>query len=134
MELRVDGHEVRKLREARLWTQEELAEKSQVHPRTVQRVESRGSGSAQTIRRMAIALGVEAGSLEVRAPAGEPIVGRLQPPWIGVGAAFLWVALSSLLYVPTADIGLLASGVAAAGFASFAVGLWCLARGWRQRA
>jgi hypothetical protein len=40
----------------------------------------------------------------------------------------LWVALSCLVYVPTADVGRLTALVAALGFVSFCLGLWCWTR------
>jgi transcriptional regulator with XRE-family HTH domain len=137
MEIRVDASEVRRLREGRLWTQEELADRCRLHARTVQRVEAAGVGSAHTIRVIAEALGVDPESLAKDAAAPEtevvePQSARLEIPWLGVAAAFLWVALASLVYVPTAEPGPMSAAVATLGFACFCVGLWCYDRSRRR--
>jgi transcriptional regulator with XRE-family HTH domain len=133
MELRIDGQAVRRLREAKLWTQEDLAEACRVHARTIQRVEAAGVGSAHTIRGIAEALGVEPRELDgeglpaAATPGGEDLWAAV--PWTGVAAAFIWVALACLVYVPTAPVGSNATIVAALGFTSLVVGLWC----WNRR-
>lgn len=145
MEIRIDGNQVRSLREARLWTQEQLAEHCRVHPRTVQRVEAHGTGSSQTLRAIAAVLAVDPSALLLAAANGDAgdegahahtvaVAGRCELPWIGVAAAFLWVALACLVHVATATPGAVASAVAALGFASFAIGLSCLDRRARRTA
>ncbi len=51
------------LRKQRGWTQERLAEESQVNPRTIQRLESGEDASLETLRLVANALGVQIGDL-----------------------------------------------------------------------
>ncbi len=140
MDVRVDGNSVRRLREARLWTQEELARQCGVHPRTVQRVEAQGTVSAQTLKAIAGVLGVDASALaatdEPEPRSTVPVTSaevRLELPWIGIAAAFLWVALACLVHVPTAGPGLTTAAVAALGFASFVIGLYCLQRWYTGR-
>jgi DNA-binding XRE family transcriptional regulator len=59
----MSGEKVRELREARSWTQQHLAEAAELSLRTVQRLETAHSGSAETMLAIAGALGVEVGSL-----------------------------------------------------------------------
>lgn len=62
--MRINGSKVRALREAKAWSQEHLAEASGLSPRTIQRVEAEGAGSAETCLSVAAALGVPV--LEIR--------------------------------------------------------------------
>jgi transcriptional regulator with XRE-family HTH domain len=130
MEIRVDGNTVKRLREARLWTQEELAERCRVHARTVQRVEAQGVASSATLKAIAVGLEVDPSALTL-ADAGTPTNGnepRLELPWVGMAAAFLWVALACLVHVPTAGQGLTSAAISVLGFACFALGLYCIDR------
>ncbi len=47
-EMKIDAATVRRLRESRAWSQEQLAEVAGVSVRTIQRVEADGSGSCET--------------------------------------------------------------------------------------
>ncbi|MBV0929882.1 helix-turn-helix transcriptional regulator [Lentilactobacillus sp. IMAU92037] len=51
------------LRKQHGWTQEHLAEVSQVNPRTIQRLEAGEDASLETLRLVANALGVQIGDL-----------------------------------------------------------------------
>ena len=128
MEIRVDGNTVKRLREARLWTQEELAERCRVHARTVQRVEAQGIASSATLKAIAAGLEVDPSALTM---AVDPVTvesERLELPWVGMTAAFLWVALACLVHVPSAGPGLTSAAVSVLGFACFALGLYCIDR------
>ncbi|MES2440615.1 MAG: helix-turn-helix transcriptional regulator [Verrucomicrobiota bacterium] len=53
------GQQLKRLRLAKGWTQEELSEKSGVAVSTLKLLEAKGSGSFQRLIRVAIALGVD---------------------------------------------------------------------------
>ncbi|MES2475158.1 MAG: helix-turn-helix transcriptional regulator [Verrucomicrobiota bacterium] len=53
------GQQLKRLRLAKGWTQDELAEKSGVAVSTLKLLEAKGSGSFQRLIRVAIALGVD---------------------------------------------------------------------------
>ena len=78
MKEKLIGGRVRRLREGRAWTQEHLAEKAHVSPRTVQRAEE-GAMSADTLGALATALGTT-GLLEVLEHVDPPTVGQLVLP------------------------------------------------------
>jgi DNA-binding XRE family transcriptional regulator len=56
--MRIDSTRVRRIRRERAWSQEKLAAIAGVSLRTIQRVESDGSGSLETNMALACALGV----------------------------------------------------------------------------
>lgn len=55
-------------RQKRFWTQEQLAERAKLSTRTVQRIESNGESSAETLRLIAEAFGLPADTLWTAAP------------------------------------------------------------------
>lgn len=57
------NNKIADLRKQRGWTQEHLAEVSQVNPRTIQRLEAGEDASLETLRMVANALGVQIGDL-----------------------------------------------------------------------
>ena len=59
---------IRLERQKRSWTQEQLAERAKLSTRTVQRIESNGESSAETLRLIAEAFGLPADSLGTAAP------------------------------------------------------------------
>jgi DNA-binding XRE family transcriptional regulator len=61
--MKINGDVVRKIREAKSWSQEHLAAAAGLSTRTVQRVESDGIGSAETRLALAAALGVPVAQL-----------------------------------------------------------------------
>jgi DNA-binding XRE family transcriptional regulator len=82
--MKIDGDKVRVLRERKAWSQEHLATVSGLSVRTVQRVETEGSGLPETRLALAGALGVTAAELMgEQAPITVPGV---KWGWIGWGA------------------------------------------------
>jgi diguanylate cyclase (GGDEF)-like protein len=71
-----NGKRVKELRNARGWTQEELAEQAEISPRTVEKLEAGKSVRHRTLMSVAEALGVSRQDIEAPAPApkdaGEP--------------------------------------------------------------
>ena len=155
-EMKIDARMVRKLRELRGWSQEQLAEAAGLGVRTVQRLESEGRASAETRTCLAAAFSVPQSVLN-----GERTV-PLQirdsaAPTLGLSGTFLIVvgllggqsvgpllagvgSLIAMLFVQALDqIGaqreaagrselLSPSGVAASGL--MVAGLSCEALGW----
>lgn len=60
----VDGPKIRKLREARCWTQEDLADACGISLRTIQRIENGAASSPQSIKALAETFAVEVGVLK----------------------------------------------------------------------
>jgi len=61
-QMRIDGTKLRRLRERRFWSRDELAEKSGLHRDSIGRIERGawpGGSQLPTIRRLAEALGVD---------------------------------------------------------------------------
>jgi transcriptional regulator with XRE-family HTH domain len=67
--MKVDAERIRQLREQRAWSQDHLASVAGISLRTVQRVETEGSASAETRLALAAALDVDVASLQW--PAGD---------------------------------------------------------------
>ncbi len=63
--MKIDSDLVRKLRSTKSWTQEQLGEASDLDPRTIQRIESTGKASPDSINRLATALEVDPADLVV---------------------------------------------------------------------
>jgi transcriptional regulator with XRE-family HTH domain len=88
--MKIDGDKVRAMRERKAWSQEHLATVSGLSVRTVQRVESEGSGLPETRLALAGALGVTTAELMGEAPAlatGRPgTVPGARWGWIGWAA------------------------------------------------
>jgi transcriptional regulator with XRE-family HTH domain len=63
MDMKAKSSLIRKYRTERLWSQEHLAEVSGLGLRTIQRLESRGSGSNETIKALAAVFEVDPGTL-----------------------------------------------------------------------
>ena len=61
--MKIDPRQVRRLRDARAWSQEHLAAAAGVSARTIQRVESEGTASHETRLAIAAAFNVAAASL-----------------------------------------------------------------------
>jgi transcriptional regulator with XRE-family HTH domain len=68
MDMQIDSTRVRAERERRAWSQEHLAEVSGLALRTIQRVESTGNGSYETVKALAAVI--------------ECDVGRFVPRWL----------------------------------------------------
>jgi DNA-binding XRE family transcriptional regulator len=85
--MKIDGDKVRALRERKAWSQEHLATASGLSVRTVQRVESEGSGLPETRLALAGALGVSAAELMEAAPLRE-VPPDVRPPGHRSGAGW----------------------------------------------
>lgn len=135
MEVRVDKLRLRQIRQERAISQDALAQAAGLHPRTVQRIEASGIASLPSLRLLARALACEVSELEqvtgtdLDQDAAFYVNATLLQ---GVGAAFLWVAMSALVWVADAQPGALLAGVSVAGFASFCAGLGFIGEGWRR--
>lgn len=155
-EMKIDARMVRKLRELRGWSQEQLAEAAGLGVRTVQRLESEGRASAETRTCLAAAFSVPQSVLTGQRPV--PLRMRdSAAPMLGLSGTFLIVVgmlaeqnlgpllagvgiLIAMLFVQALDhIGaqreaagrselLSPSGVAASGL--LVAGLSCEALGW----
>lgn len=86
-EVKLNPASVRNQRESRSWTQEHLANAAGVSLRTIQRMESDGSASAESRLSIAAALGVPVESLhmapeaDVRLPKSEPSNITIEMRW-----------------------------------------------------
>lgn len=74
--MKIDAKKLKELRQKQGLTQEDLAEKANVHPRTVQRSEASSFSSRRTTKSFADALGVETSELtvSVQIPFGATII------------------------------------------------------------
>lgn len=137
MEVRINKEKLRELRQNGALSQDALAQLSGIHPRTVQRIEASGIASVQSARSLARALNIDTAELE-QAPgvdfAKDEAFGATASLMRGVGAAFLWVALSALVWVQKGEVSDLAALVSLVGFASFYAGLSFFSEGNRRAA
>lgn len=62
--MKINGELIIKLRKAKAWSQEELADQSELNLRTIQRIEAQSSASLQSKRAVASALGVPVHDLD----------------------------------------------------------------------
>jgi transcriptional regulator with XRE-family HTH domain len=99
-EMIVNPEAIRRLREARSWSQEHLAEAAGISPRTVQRMETEGRASPESRLAVAAALGIEASTLGARVSAPRPrFDGALWGAVLGfagatAGVASAWTAVA----------------------------------------
>jgi transcriptional regulator with XRE-family HTH domain len=63
----MDGANVKQLREARAWSQEQLAAHSGLSLRTIQRIEAQGRASKETLQALAAVFEVDVGALKANA-------------------------------------------------------------------
>ena len=63
--MKINGDTLRRIREARGWSQDQLAESACVNSRTVQRVERKGSAALDTIKSVAASLEIDIADLTV---------------------------------------------------------------------
>lgn len=68
MEMKLNHQLIKELRLRNSWSQEKLAEISNLNPRTIQRVEAEGTGSLQTRARLARAFSIEPSALDFPEP------------------------------------------------------------------
>lgn len=101
-DMKIAAATVRQLREARAWSQEQLATVSGISPRTVQRVESEGVASLDTRMALAAALECEPAMLLESAEAGS--IAHTQPAVASAALlsssrpSFPWLPLAWLLF------------------------------------
>lgn len=136
MDVRVDKMILRQYRQERGLSQEALAAAAGLHPRTVQRIESSGVASLSSLRLLARALAREPADLELVSGADiEQDASFSARAWLlrGIGAAFLWAALSALVWVVVeAPPAALAGVVSALGFLGFCIGLQLVGEAQRR--
>lgn len=103
--MKIDPARLRRMRETRGWTQEQLAEIAGLNARTVQRVETSGKAAPETGMALAAVLACPLADLlaETAAPAGSPAVTPVQA---GVGdrmptalVAVLWLVAIVLMFL-----------------------------------
>lgn len=92
--MEIDRDLVRRSRQDRGWTQQQLAEIANLSLRTVQRVEKQGAGSHETVSALIAVLEVQRERLLAPAPAAEPAPART-PPLVLSSVLALGVALGS---------------------------------------
>jgi len=88
MDMQVDGDLIRSQREKRAWSQEHLAAAAGIGVRTVQRIESTGVASYESLRAISAALDVPATQLRAdRIGAAHALRLRVAAGWLGAAAA-----------------------------------------------
>jgi len=109
MEMLIDPSKVRTERERRAWSQEHLAEVTGLSLRTIQRVETSGSASFETVKAIAALFESDIASLrpQVAAPVVTAPAARTPGPrWRYLGlAASLTVAALGVLFMRDAQAG-----------------------------
>jgi transcriptional regulator with XRE-family HTH domain len=135
--LKIDPATVRKLREAKAWSQEHLAGAAGLSTRTVQRVEAEGAAAAETLLALAAALGVTPAELRPAAVAAdaEDLTRGLR-----FGKAGLWGGLTCALIAiaagyATGDLSAADAGVATgivAGITGLSAALMGVVVGWAR--
>lgn len=91
--MKVDSNLVKKLREARAWSQDHLAQVSGLSLRTIQRVEGEGTASAETRMAIAAAFDIEADALTPRPVAEGSSFNGVR---VGTVCGFAGVALGAV--------------------------------------
>jgi transcriptional regulator with XRE-family HTH domain len=104
-EVKLNSAGVRKLREAKSWTQEHLASAAGVSLRTIQRIESEGSASAESRLAIAAALGVPVENIHL---AVEGVVPRAELHRVAVGTR--WGYVGVLVGTLASAAGILSGG------------------------
>lgn len=95
--MRIDPATVRRLREQRAWSQDQLAEVAGLSARTVQRVETGKGASLETRMALAAALGVDAAALceggepPAEAPAAIPEDRAFRTSVVAIGLALVFI-------------------------------------------
>jgi transcriptional regulator with XRE-family HTH domain len=81
--MKIDAEQVKKLRMARHWSQEQLGAACGLNLRTIQRLENTGKASMESVRALAAVFEVDADALIVSEAGG------IASPWEAVRAGFL---------------------------------------------
>ncbi len=92
--MKVDTTLVKKLRDARAWSQDHLAQVAGLSLRTIQRVESDGSASAETKMAIASAFDIEADALTPRPKPRSP---RFVGARLGTFCGFAGVTIGAVM-------------------------------------
>ena len=94
MEMRVDSRRIRAERTQRAWSQEHLAKVANLGLRTIQRIETAGSASNESISAIASALGIPVAGLILSRAKAKP------SRWLAqVAAQRLWLLIALILLV-----------------------------------
>ena len=128
MSVEIDVEHLKRARNGRLWSQEDLAEASGLGLRTIQRLEKEGRGSRETLKALAAAFDTDA--VDFVRPAKR--TGMLWGFGFGVGGAVLGYAFALRGIYRGVSEGALTAAEAGqmAGFLGLAVGLVCAAIGY----
>lgn len=103
-DMSLDSHHLRQLREARAWSQEQLAEISGLSTRTIQRLETNGSASVESRKALAAAFGIDPAELLPKPAAPAPAQPAPRPTGFNrEGLIFLCVSGGLLLLDWTQD-------------------------------
>ena len=112
MDMQIDASKVRAGRERRAWSQEQLAEVTGLSLRTIQRVETTGSASFETVKAIAAVFESDVASLQPQveapevAPPSTPSAPGPAPRWRYLGlAASLSLAALGVLFMRDAHAG-----------------------------
>ena len=98
--MHIDIEKIKRWREERFWSQEHLAELAGIAPRTVQRIESGGTASRESITALAAAFNVDAAALTY-APEDRDIIAaqeKLEKSRSGLRLSF-FIALASWAFI-----------------------------------
>ena len=94
MDMRVDAERIRVERRERAWSQEHLANVTNLGLRTIQRIESAGAASNESVSAIASAFGIPVSALILRETA------RPRGGWLSIVAAKrLWVLVALIFLV-----------------------------------
>jgi transcriptional regulator with XRE-family HTH domain len=96
VDMQIYSQRVRAEREKRAWSQEQLGAAAGLSLRTIQRVETSGAGSLETLKSLAAVFGIDVS--ELRAPV-ESTPPAARPRWLSARAGY--VAVASALVVVT---------------------------------
>lgn len=96
----VNSDAVKKLREFRLWTQEDLAEAAKVHTRTIQRIESVGVASSKSAAAVAKALGIEIDEILSDKPSTAPLT-----EFDSIADSAVWTLIAAIGALAGAGVG-----------------------------
>ncbi len=114
-EMKIAAATVRQLREARAWSQEQLAAVSGISPRTVQRVENEGVASLDT--RMALAAALECTPETLLESTVADRMAHAQPAAVSASqmlttrSSFSWLSLAWLVFVLVAFLAIVGYNV-----------------------
>lgn len=99
--MKIDPARLKRMREARGWTQEQLAEIAGLNARTVQRVEASGKAAPETGMALAAVLGCSLGDLQAGDPPTTAMSGRARgaDPGRSLRVNVLWMVLAGTMFL-----------------------------------